>query len=48
MKKAGDPAQCKAAAPAELTGVGPAEAVRRVQACLKALAAMPVPAKEVR
>ena len=34
--------------PAELTGVGPAEAVRRVQACLKALAAVPVPAKEVR
>jgi chromosome segregation ATPase len=48
LKKAGDPAQCKAAAPAELTGVGPAEAVRRVQACLKALAAVPVPAKEVR
>jgi chromosome segregation ATPase len=38
IKKAGDPAQCKAAAPAELASVAPDEAVRRVQACLKALA----------
>jgi hypothetical protein len=47
VRKAGDPAQCKASAPAELAGLAPGEAVRRVQACLKALApaASPAPPK---
>jgi hypothetical protein len=39
MKKAGDPAACKATAPADLAALQQGEAVRRVQGCLKALSA---------
>jgi hypothetical protein len=38
VKKAGDPAPCKAAATAEIAGLAPPEAVRRLQACLEGLA----------
>jgi chromosome segregation ATPase len=37
VKKAGDPAQCKAATPTDLAGLASPDAVRRVQACLKLL-----------
>lgn len=44
VQKAGNPQQCKAGVPAESEAPPPVEGVRRVQACLKALAAASAPA----
>jgi chromosome segregation ATPase len=41
VRKAGDPAPCKAATAAEIAGPASADAVRRVQACLKLLGGGP-------